>query len=453
MDIKSANQIYFIGIGGIGVSGLARLFHKEGKKVSGSDLTKSVITDALVEQGISVRIGQPKPASLPRDAEIVIHSLAVRPDHPEIQEAKRRGLIVLAYPEAVGQYTRDKFLITVSGTHGKTTTTAMIGEILASAGLDPTVLVGSQIASFGGNARLGLSRYFVLEADEYGRAFLNYRPALAVVHNVEPDHFDVYASLSELKSAFQTFIGQIRADGWLVANADDPVVAELSKSADRLIATYGLEQGDYRGTITELSGRVSFIEAHLGPVTIQLPGRHNVMNALAAIATCLVLKIEPDIIRASLARFGGVWRRFERVGEYQGCPVISDYAHHPTAFTATFTAARDFFPDKKILVVFQPHQRHRTRALLNEFVESLSQADELILAEIYEVAGREDEQAEPISSKELVDRLREKGTDVTFAKDVTKAEQLVREKTAPGKIILVMGAGSIDIVARNIVKE
>lgn len=451
MELNTANYIYCVGIGGIGISGLARLLYWQGKPVSGSDLVASTITDQLIKGGIPVAIGQPEAGHLPLGADCVIHSLAIQPDNPELLEAKRRGIVVLSYPEAVGQYARDKYLITVSGTHGKTTTTAMLGQVLVEAGFDPTVLVGSRLTSFQGNARIGKSKYFVLEADEYGRAFLNYHPDLAILNNIEADHLDVYADVDDIQKTFLKFAQQIKPDGWLVANADDPLIENVIKKSSRLVATYGLGGGDYQGALEQLVGEVVFTEPHIGRVSLQVPGRHNVMNALAVIAASQVLKIAPAVVKKALGNFNGLWRRFEIVGQCQGAPVISDYAHHPTAFRVTLQAAREYYPGQKIITVFQPHHRHRTKALYDEFLNALELSDELILAEIYDVAGREDDSTKGVSSLTLAADLKKRNVAVTYAKTIREAEALARKKAAAGKVILVMGAGTIDAVARNLV--
>ncbi|MFA5106941.1 MAG: UDP-N-acetylmuramate--L-alanine ligase [Patescibacteria group bacterium] len=453
MDLNTANHIYCVGIGGIGISGLAQLLYWQGKPVSGSDLASSIITESLRRDGIPVVIGEPEPSHLPAGADCVIYSLAIQPDHPELREAKSRGVVTLSYPEAVGQYTRNKYLIAVSGTHGKTTATAMLGQVLVEAGFDPTVLVGSRLAAFNGNVRLGKSKYFVLEADEFGRAFLQYHPDMAILNNIEADHLDVYTDVEDIEKTFQKYVSQVKPDGWLVANADDPRIESIIKKSVRRTTSFGIGDGEYRGTLEQLVGEVVFTEPHVGRVVLQVPGRHNVMNALAVIAASQLLRIKPSVVKKALENFHGLWRRFEIVGQCQGAPVISDYAHHPTAFRVTLQAAREYYPEKKIIAVFQPHHRHRTKALYDEFLNALELSDELILAEIYDVAGREDNTTVGVSSRQLVEDLKKRKVVVSYAKDIEIAETLARQKATTNSVILVMGAGTIDAVARNLVDK
>ena len=453
MELNTANHVYCIGIGGIGISGLAQILYWQGKPVSGSDLTSSIITESLRRGGIPVVIGAPATSHLPVDADCVIYSLAIQPDHPELREAKRRGVVALSYPEAVGQYTRDKYLIAVSGTHGKTTTTAMLGQVLVEAGLDPTVLVGSRLATFNGNVRLGKSKYFVLEADEFGRAFLQYHPNMAILNNIEADHLDVYTDVEDIEKTFQKYVNQVKPDGWLVANADDPRIENIIKKSRRLSTPFGIGDGEYRGVLVQFGGEWVFTEPHVGRVVLQVPGRHNVMNALAVIAASQILKIKPSVVKKALENFHGLWRRFEIVGQCQGAPVISDYAHHPTAFRVTLQAAREYYPEKKIVAVFQPHHRHRTKALYDEFLNALELSDELILAEIYDVAGREDNTTAGVSSRKLVEDLKKRKVAVSYAKDIETAETMARQKATTNSVILVMGAGTIDAVARHLVDK
>lgn len=448
MDLQKAKNIYCIGIGGIGLSSLATLLYRQGKAVSGSDDgSASVVTKALRREGIKVSTGG-TPPPLPKAIELVIRSVAIPLDHPQIVAANQREIPVLTYPEALGEFTADTQLITVSGTHGKSTTTAMIGEILVAAGLDPTVIVGSRVPSFDGNARLGQSRYVVLEADEYGRAFLHYHPRIAVVNNIEPDHLDVYAGLADLKKTFSQFIGNIAGDGWLIANADETNVIEVAKTATAQVRTFGLAGGDVRGEISKVERGSRFQVEGIGEIQLSIPGRHNVVNALAAIAVAITLEIKPEIIRQALEKFTGIWRRFERVGEYRGRPVISDYAHHPTAIRVTLQAAKEYFPDQRILTVFQPHQRHRTRALFQEFATELARAGRVVLTEIYDVLGRED--SEDVSGAELAEAVRAQGGQVEFIPELAEVEKFLR-KQKDTDVILIMGAGSIDNVARKLV--
>ncbi|MDD5566860.1 MAG: UDP-N-acetylmuramate--L-alanine ligase [Patescibacteria group bacterium] len=450
MNLNSAKNIFCIGIGGIGLSALARLLHWRGKKVIGSDLVRGAVTESLKQLGIQIHIGQPKPTHISRETEVVIHSLAIPNDHPELLEAKKRKLTLLSYPAALGELTRRKKLITVSGTHGKTTTTALLGQVLVKADWDPTIIVGSLVPKFDGNARLGKSDTYVLEADEYGRAFLNYRPRVAIITNIEPDHLDVYRDLRDIQETFTQFLKNVDRKGFIVANADDQTVQSALKTIKVPVITYGINQGEYRAEKIRYGRRAVFIEKHLGQVELGLAGRHNVLNALAVIACAHKLGIPPEIIKKSLTHFTGVWRRFELVGKFQGALVISDYAHHPTELKATLESAREAHPGRRIIAVFQPHQRSRTKKLFHEFAHAFASADKVILTEIYDVAGRETGSTH-ISSFQLAEAIKKSGQDVQFAKDFHAAKHLIKKMVSPRDLILVMGAGTIDNLARELV--
>ncbi|MDP3964115.1 MAG: UDP-N-acetylmuramate--L-alanine ligase [bacterium] len=449
MNVNSSKYIYCVGIGGIGLSGLARILHWQGKTVSGSDLIASEITGGLLELGIDVKIGPPRASNIPENIDLVVHTTAIPIDHVEIESARNRGIRIISYPEALGQLTGGKFLITISGTHGKSTTTAFVSHLLRTAGWDPTTIVGSLVPEFGGNAQLGRSKYFVLEADEYNRAFLNYSPQVAIITNIERDHLDVYRDLNDLKTTFQKFLQQVKADGFVVANADDPVVKKIIPELDSKIVTYGIQSGDYRAKDIRYGTHVSFELDDFGAVSLTLPGKHNVYNALAMIATGLQLGIEAETIKTTLQNFIGLWRRFERVGSYEGNPIITDYAHHPTEIQVTLRAAKEAYPGKRILAVFQPHQRHRTQMLFQEFCDAFSDAGGIILSEIYEVAGREEEN-NSVSVQQMFDVMQMKGLNVQMARDLKETKDLIKKVIQPNDVVVVMGAGSIDQVARDL---
>ena len=276
---------------------------------------------------------------------------------------------------------------------------------------------------------------------------------MAILNNIEADHLDVYTDVEDIEKTFQKYVNQVKPDGWLVANADDPRIENIIKKSARLTTSFGIGEGEYRGVLEQLVGEVVFTEPHVGRVVLQVPGRHNVMNALAVIAASQILKIKPSVVKKALENFHGLWRRFEIVGQCQGAPVISDYAHHPTAFRVTLQAAREYYPEKKIVAVFQPHHRHRTKALYDEFLNALELSDELILAEIYDVAGREDNTTAGVSSRKLVEDLKKRKVAVSYAKDIETAETMARQKATTNSVILVMGAGTIDAVARHLVDK
>lgn len=452
INISSARYVHCVGIGGIGVSGLAKLLLWRGMAVSGSDLRQTIVTDELEKLGINIQIGPHSARNIPAKTDLVIRTQAASDDNPEIIEAGQRGIPVMSYSEAVSQLTDGRRLITVSGTHGKTTTTAMIGQMLVAAGLDPTILVGSRLTSIGGNARAGRGDHFVLEGDEYKRAFLDYHPEIAVITNIEPDHLDVYRDIDDLKATFAKFLTNIKPNGCLVYDHDDANVVELSRCLVGRSVSYGLAGGDFRGTIQDNKHGTLFVEPHTGTVKLNIPGSFNVSNALAAIAVGHELKIPAQIIIQTLKEFTGLWRRFELAGEYHGAVIITDYAHHPTAVRVTVAAAREYYPNRRLIVAFQPHHRHRTKALFNEFIDALTGIDHLIVQEIYDVAGREEAENKSVSSQQLVDVLVQRGGAVKYTKDDVATETAIRKLVQPGDVVLIMGAGTIDVVARNLAK-
>ena len=465
MDINNIKKIHFVGIGGIGVSAIAKLMIWQGKKVSGSDCQQSEITDELKKMGVKFFIGHQR-ENLADDIDLLICTLAVPEDNLEIIKAKKLGIPIFTYPQALGFLTKEKFGIAICGTHGKSTASSMLALILKKAGLDPTVVIGSKVADFSGNATIGKSEYFVFEACEYKRAFLNYYPKIIILNNIELDHTDYYKNLENYENAFEEFIKHLPENGTLIYNEDDKVIQKLSiknqsqglkfkilsfgsdKKNDLVLSDIQLKNGETRF-------KVIFQEKNLGEFILKVPGIFNVYNALGAIAAALLLKIKPEIIKKTLADFQGIWRRFELVGEINGAKIISDYAHHPTEVRSTIEGAKNFYPEKKIIAVFQPHQRNRTKKLFNDFIKSFDSADIIILSEIFDVAGREEKKDNDVSSldlvKEIKKRLKEK--TVLFAKDLKETKKMILENAQKNDIILVMGAGDIYKMIGDLMKE
>ena len=456
MTIKDAKNIYCLGIGGIGVSGLARLFLSMGKQVSGSDLKQSQITEELQKLGIQVSIG-PNPENLPDKPDLVIYSQAV-----PLQDLDQFRAEKLSQAEAIGELMQDKFGIGVTGTNGKSTTTALLGLILDHADLDPTVLIGSILSpkneteKFKANVRLGNGQYFVAESDEYRRKMLENKPKMIVVTNIALDHLDYYKNLDDIKSAFLEYIKLLPKDGILIYNADDHNTVDVCKHAACHKFTFGIHHYADLQAINQITDNnkqifdLHYDDVKIGSFELHVPGLFNISNALGATLAAIKLGVKIKVIQKTLQDYAGIWRRFEVVGELQGKPVISDYAHHPAGVEQTIAAAKEFYPKKKILTVFQSHHRNRTKALFSEFVDSLVRADEIILSEIFDVAGRE--HGEKISSKMLMEELLKLGAKATFAKDLDETEKLIKEKVKNFDIILMMGAGDIDSLARKIVK-
>jgi len=411
MDFSKITSVHFIGIGGIGISAIARMFLLEGRKVSGSDASKSEVTNELEKCGARIFIGQ-KAENIPVGCELVVYTIAVPPENPEFFEAKKRGVPMLSYPEALGLISKEKYTIAISGTHGKTTTTAMIAKILIDAGLDPTVIVGSFLFDSNGrrtNFIAGKSRYFVVEACEYRRSFLNLSPKILVITNIDADHLDYYRDLKDIKSAF----------------------AELAAKTPMVIDNFSsikLPQ-DFR---------------------LRVPGRHNIENAKAALAVARALHISDEVALKSLTGFSGTWRRFEYRGNAEnGALVYDDYGHHPTEIEATLQGARELFTTQKIVVVFQPHLYSRTRDHFVEFGKCFASANSVVVLPIY--AARENNNTD-ITSEMVVDEVKKNGKDAHFSQTFAEAATLAQTLCEKGDLILTLGAGETNKVADMLVQ-
>lgn len=436
-QVNKCKKIFFVGIGGIGISALAKLFKSQGKKVIGSDKYSSEITDSLKKQGIKVHIGHEE-RNLDLDTDLVIYSAAVKSEIPEIKKAIELGIEQLSYPRALGKIAKDKYTIAVSGTHGKSTTTAMLGLILAKADLDPTVIVGSKLKhpGFDENLRIGKGQYFVVEACEWKAHMLELDPKIIILTNIEPDHLDYYKTFKNLKNTFKKYVRKLPKDGLLIFNADDNDCVDVAKSAKCKSVGYSIKSG-------------------LG-FPLQVPGQFNIYNALAASACALQLGVKPRIIRKALANFKGIWRRFELINAdrsgYTRLPVgrqgftpkitlISDYAHHPTAIKETLKAAKESYPQRRLVVVFQPHHFDRTKRLFKSFTRAFDKADFVILNEIYDVPGREVKRK--ISSKDLVRELKKRKIKSIFTRDLGETRKVILENIQKEDLVLIIGAGDI----------
>ncbi|MFA6375823.1 MAG: UDP-N-acetylmuramate--L-alanine ligase [Candidatus Paceibacterota bacterium] len=433
-------KVHFIGIGGIGVSALARYYLAKGWKVTGSDLAKSEITEALEKSGAQIYPGEKALDGLSPD--FVVYSPAVKSTNAELKEARRLGIKSMRYPEALGELTKKYKTIAVAGAHGKSTTTAMIGLMMVAAKLDPTVIVGTKVKEFGdSNFRLGKSEYLVIEACEYDRSFLNYWPQIIVLTNIEMDHMECYGSESELVHVFEQFADHLPKSGALIACADDANVGKIAlRSENKKIETkkYSVLQPE--------ADRLRQI--------MKIPGEHNIANGLAALAVGRRLNIPDEQIYSSLAEYKGTWRRFDQengIVAGKKIIVVSDYGHHPTQIKLTMAAARQKWPDKKIICVFQPHQAYRTHILFDGFVDVFkkSPVDKIFVTDIYKVAGREsDEIVKKVSSQKLVGAVNLK--EVEYVPQGQISERLDLE-TKGGEIVLVMGAGNIYNLSKELV--
>lgn len=452
--LQTAKKIHIIGIGGIGVSALAKLLARRGAEVSGSDLIESGVTKNLEFDGRQVFIGH-MAENIPEGCDLIIYSPAVLSDNSERAAARERGIPEMSYPEALGELTKEFRTIAVAGTNGKSTTTAMLGLILEEAGFDPTVIVGAKVPSFKhGNLRVGKSgSWLVVEACEYREHFLSIHPEFAVITNIEEDHLDYFRDLDHIREAFQKFVNNIPEIGRVVFNADDVTCHSLVYKNS---VSFGENNGEYRA-VNRISGLGQQIfelwldNNNLGNIVLQVPGNFNVMNAMAAAVTAMVIGVPFGAAQAGLEKFFGVWRRFEHVGIFRGADVFSDYGHHPTAIRGTIEAAREFFPGRRLVLCFQPHQHERVKSLFNDFVEALVGADVLILPEIFEVAGRTEDTG--VSSRDLAAAIKEKfpTKEVVFASDLSAAEQLLNTIVQENDILIIQGAGDVDNLARQIV--
>lgn len=454
MNIFTAKNFYFIGIGGIGMSALATLLIKQGKKVSGSDLCPSEITDAMKKLGVKIHLDQTE-ENITKDIDILIYSSAVPENNPERKKAKKLVIPQWSYFEAVEKYMeRSEMRICVAGTNGKTTTTSLAGLIAEKAGLDPTVIVGSLVKEWKSNARMGESNMMIVEACEHQEHFLHLDPNVIVLTNIEEDHLDYYKNLENIIKAFEKFVQKVPKVGWIIANNDDDIVKKLPKPKCQMI-TYGIDnEADVmaKGIVSyhrQQSFEVWFQNNYIDDVALRVPGKFNIYNALAAMSFALSIGVDFASVKDVLENYTGTWRRFEKKGIWKGAEIISDYAHHPTAVKGTLQAARDFFPGKRIIAVFQPHHKHRTKSLFNEFVEALREADVVILPEIYHVAGREEKDLK-ISSKDLVEALKKEGRDAVFTKDLKETKKVMSATLARGDVVLMMGAGDIYTLANQL---
>src|SRR5664279_4466590 len=442
----TSQHAHFIGIGGIGMSGIAEILLNLGMKVSGSDLRRSAVTDRLAQMGATIYEGHD--AAHVAGATVVVTSSAVSATNPEVLEARARKIPVIQRAEMLAELMRLKYGIAVAGMHGKTTTTSMIAAVMGAGGgegnLDPTVVVGGRVDALGSNAKLGSSQYLVAEADESDRSFLKLSPILAVVTNLDREHMDCYRDMADVEQAFLTFINKLPFYGAVTACVDNPLLAAILPRAHCRIFTYGVAaEADYRlefldavvGTFAHF--QVMTAQGPLGPFGLHVPGRHNVLNATAAVAIAHQLGIDADKITEGLSHFRGVDRRFQLRGTARGVTVVDDYGHHPTEIRATLAAAREC-GYAKIHVVFQPHRYSRTLDLLDEFTGAFADADTVIVLPIYAAS---EEPIPGVTAERLVDRIQ--GPSVQFAPDFSAAVSAVAAQAREGDLILTLGAGSV----------
>jgi len=448
-------HIHFVGIGGIGMSGIAELLLNLGYKVSGSDLAASSITDRLSGLGGIIRIGHD--AGQVGEADVVVTSSAVAADNPEVQEALARSIPVIPRAEMLSELMRLKYSVAVAGAHGKTTTTSIVAEVLAQGGLDPTVVIGGKLKSIDANALLGRGDFIVAEADESDGSFLKMSPTIAVVTNIDREHLDFYTDLANIKDVFLAFIDRIPFYGLAVLCLDNEAIQDLIPQIKKRTTTYGLSnQADFQARNVRMRGLQSTFSVyrdrnHLGDIRLNLPGEHNVNNALASIAVGSELQIPFDIIKSALETIEGVQRRLEIKGDVQDITIVDDYGHHPTEIKTTLTAARESWPDRRLVVVFQPHRYTRTRALFDEFTRAFYQSNLLVVLPIYP-AG--EPPIEGTDGKGLYDGIRAHGhKDALYVDGIDHAVETLAEIVTPGDIVLTLGAGNVWQVGENLLER
>ena len=456
INFQKPIHIHFIGIGGISMSGLAEILLDRKFTVSGSDMKASEITEHLGKIGARIAIGQ-RAENITNDIDLVVYTAAIHEENEEFAAAKNKNIPMMTRAALLGQimdnYARS---IAVAGTHGKTTTTSMLTHILLQGQLDPTVSVGGMLDRIGGNIRVGQSNVFLTEACEYTNSFLEFHPLYSIILNVEEDHMDFFKDLEDIKHSFHLFASQTAPDGLIIINGDMEHTDDILKDLPQKAITFGLN-GDNDYTATDISfnkeGNGSYqlvVDGeNMGPVSLKVKGRHNIMNSLAAIACARALGLPMQQILTGLLSFGGTHRRFEYKGNIGDVIVIDDYAHHPTEIKATLTAAREY-PHDELWVVFQPHTYTRTKAFLHQFAEVLTLADHVVLADIY--AAREPDTG-MVSSRDIVNLLKEAGTDVYYFPTFGEIEDFLLSQVKGHDLLITMGAGDVVNIGEDILRK
>lgn len=455
IDFKHPCNAYFIGIGGISMSGFAQLLHDYGFTVHGSDAHKSKITNHLESLGIPIVYGQ-SAENITSDIDFVVYTAAIHPDNPEFKAAQQMGLPMMERAEMVGQVMKNyPNAIAIAGTHGKTTTTSMVSHIFLEAAKDPTISVGGILKAIQGNIRVGHSKDFITEACEYTNSFLKFHPTAGVILNIDADHLDFFKDLDDIRHSFHQFAQLIPEDGVLIVNGEIPQLSKIIEGLSCRVITFGLTP-DCEYTASNISfdenGYGCFDLIHNGETkehfSLHVIGRHNIANALSAIALAQYYHIDIEAIQKGLLAFEGTERRFELKGSFQGVTVVDDYAHHPTEIKATLTAAEKY-PHKHLWCVFQPHTYSRTRSLLHEFAEALSHAENIILADIY--PAREKDPGD-ISSRTLQEEIRRLGKEAYYFSSFEEIEKFLSEKCINGDLLITMGAGDVVTIGEDLIE-
>ncbi len=452
-NLNPNSHIHFIGIGGISMSGLAQITLKNGFKVTGSDRSKSPITDKL--EGLGAKVFEGHCAENVLGANLVVHTAAVHDDNPEIIEAKAEGIPLITRAEFLGAIMKTySYAAGIAGTHGKTTTTSMLAYALIYGGLDPTVSVGGELDIIDGNIKTGASPYFITEACEYTNSFLSFFPTIAVITNVDEDHLDFFSGIDEIIESFRNYALLTLGTGCVIASGEDENVLKALSGTGLDIKYYGIgKEFEYHAeNLTFKTGFPSFEIRHndelLCEVTLRVPGRHNVMNALAVAAVCDTWGLDPELYAKGICEFHGAKRRFEKKGEFGGATIMDDYAHHPTEIQATLKSANEF-EYNKLWCIFQPHTYTRTKTLWNEFCESFDNVDELIIADIYAAREKPDGVT---SAENLAKDIEKRGVKVRYIGSLSEIEDMLRAEIKPNDLVFTMGAGNVVNIADNLCK-
>jgi UDP-N-acetylmuramate--alanine ligase len=451
--LGKTERIHFIGIGGIGMSGLAAVFHNLGFVVTGSDINRTEITRDLARMGVRIRYRHRRENVAGVD--VAVYSTAIRPDNPEAAEARRLGIPLIHRGELLAELTRIKTSICISGTHGKTTTTSMISEVLQADGRQPTAVIGG-IVKGKSQARVGKGEFLVCEADESDKSFLKLLPAYAVITNIEPEHLEHYKNFEEIKESFVHFANHVPFWGCVFLGSDMPTNLEIRERIRRKSVLYGfngpavLRATDVRRTGFGSRFRVSYHGRPLGSFALNLPGRHNVANGLAAIGIGLELGVPINLIRKSLAGFMGVRRRIECVGEVNAVKVFDDYGHHPTEIAVTLQTLREYFPERRIISVFQPHRYTRTYYLFDRFALAFMAADSVIVTDIYPA---HELPIPGVTAQALAARIRKEQDEIYYEPDFDRIIKRLKRTVRPGDIVVIQGAGDINQIAKTLVRE
>ncbi|HKZ07556.1 MAG TPA: UDP-N-acetylmuramate--L-alanine ligase [Methylomirabilota bacterium] len=449
---KRYQHLHFVGIGGVGMSGIAEVLLNLGYRVTGSDARRGEGVERLERLGAKVYIGHE--AANVEGAHVVVYSSAVARDNVEVQAARLRGVPVIGRAEMLAELMRLKYGIAVAGTHGKTTTTSMVAAVLGAGGFDPTVVVGGRVHGLGANARLGQGEFLVAEADESDGSFLKLTPTIAVVTTIDAEHLDHYGDLDAVRAAFLAFVNKVPFYGAVVLCLDQPNIQQMIPAVEKRVITYGLEaSADLTARRLEFSGTTARFEAMrrgavLGPVALQVPGRHNVLNALAAVAVALDLDVPFDVIARALASFAGVQRRFQVRGEARGVLVVDDYGHHPAEIRATLAAAKAGY-DRRVITVFQPHRYTRTRDLRQEFLTAFNQSDVLVVMDIY---GAGEPPIPGVHARDLAEGIAAHGhREVHYLNgDRAAVVDFLCESTRSGDLVLTLGAGDVGALGAEV---